>query len=164
MVAIGGVLGLVVLTTVLFVTTGGSPPGPTTAPELAPTAGPEVPIPAVGASIAVGKTPTFVTVSPNGRYAYIANGTARLITVVDTAADYMTTTIPIIAGPPQFMAFAPDGRMLYASIYNDQQTIHVLDVIDTASNTVIATIPSPRARSSQRSRRMGNGSSYLIMT
>lgn len=79
----------------LFVTTGGSPPGPTTAPELAPTAGPEVPIPAVGASIAVGKTPTFVTVSPNGRYAYIANGTAGLITVVDTAADYVTTTIPI---------------------------------------------------------------------
>jgi YVTN family beta-propeller protein len=142
-VAIGGVLVLGVLITVLFVTTGGSPPGPTTAPELAPTAGPEVAIPAVGASIAVGKTPTFVTLSPNGRYAYIASGVAGLITVVDTAADYATTTNPITDGPPQFLAFAPDGRMLYASIYNDQQTIHVLDAIDTASNTVIATIPQP---------------------
>ena len=34
-----------------------------------------------------------------------------------------------------------DGRTLYVSIFNDQRTIHSIDVLDTASNSVVATIP-----------------------
>ncbi len=122
-----------------------SPPGPpaVTAGPVAPAApsvGPEVAIPALGSTIPVGKTPSFVAVAPNGRHAYIANRDTQAVTVVDTAVNQVTATIPIPAGPPQFLAFAPDGRKLYVTIFNDQRTIHTIDVIDTASNTVIATI------------------------
>jgi YVTN family beta-propeller protein len=115
----------------------------TTAEPVAPAApvvGPEVAIPALGPTIQVGKTPGFVAVSPNGRHAYIANRDTQAVTVVDTAVNQVTATIPIAAGPPQFLAFAPDGRKLYVTIFNNQWTIHTIDVIDTASNTVIATI------------------------
>ncbi|HEV7830652.1 MAG TPA: Hsp70 family protein, partial [Pseudonocardiaceae bacterium] len=116
-------------------------PGP--APIAVPNAGPEVAIPSIGATIQVGKTPGFVAVSPNGRHAYIANRDIQTITVLDTAVDKVTATIPIPAGPPQFLAFAPNGRTLYVTIYNAQRTIHVIDVIDTTSNTVVATISQP---------------------
>ena len=123
------------------------PQGADTTPQLNPNTaadvGPEVAIPALGGIIQVGKTPAFVAVSPNGRHAYIANGKAQVVTVVDTAVNQVTATIPIPAGPPQFLAFAPDGRTLYISIFNEQRTIHSIDVLDTASNTVVATIPQP---------------------
>jgi cation/acetate symporter len=112
-------------------------------PQQAADIGPEVAIPALGATIQVGKTPGFVAVSPNGRQAYIANRNAQVVTVVDTAVNQVTATIPITAGPPQFLAFAPDGRTLYVTIYNDAKTVHVVDVLDTATNTVIGTIPQP---------------------
>jgi len=112
-------------------------------PQQAADIGPEVAIPALGATIQVGKTPGFVAVSPNGRQAYIANRNAQVVTVVDTAVNQVTATIPITAGPPQFLAFAPDGRTLYVTVYNDAKTVHVVDVLDTATNTVIGTIPQP---------------------
>jgi molecular chaperone DnaK len=150
LVATGALLvlaGLVAL--VVFVGTtlrqapslGGS--SPETGPTVAGTAGPEVAIPALGATIAVGNTPSFVAVSPTGRQAYVANGNAGVVTVVDTAVNRVTATVPITAGPPQYLAFAPDGHRLYISVFNEQQTIHAVDVLDIASNTVIATIPQP---------------------
>jgi len=112
-------------------------------PQITADIGPEVAIPALGPTIQVGKTPGFVAVSPNGRHAYIANRNAQVVTVVDTAVNQVTANIPIAAGPPQFLAFAPDGRTLYVTIFNDTRTIHVVDVLDTATNTVIGTIPQP---------------------
>ena len=144
--------GIVVLT--IFAVFGGrndtlvgSPSGSTRPSTPAPTAvatiGPELATPALGAPVQVGKTPSFVAVSPDGGHAYIANADARVITVVDTVSNQVATTIPIAAGPPQFLTFTPDGRTLYVTIFNDQGTINVIDVLDTASNTVIATIPQP---------------------
>jgi YVTN family beta-propeller protein len=68
-----------------------------------------VPIPSIGEPIDVGATPGFVAVSPNGRQLYVANRTAGVVTVVDSAVDAVTATIPVPAGPPQFLTFAPDG-------------------------------------------------------
>ncbi|MGH3550493.1 MAG: Hsp70 family protein [Pseudonocardiaceae bacterium] len=117
------------------------------APEPAPSAvasvAPKVAIPTVSAVVAVGATPSFVAVAPDGRHAYVANGDAQIITVVDTAVNQVTATIPIAVGPPQFLTFAPDGRMLYVTIFNDQHTKHAIDVLDTLSNIEIATIPQP---------------------
>jgi len=124
--------------------TQASPPPGSTAPlNSAPVAivGPEVARPALGATIQAGKTPSFVAVSPDGRHAYIANSDAQVITVMDTAVNQVTATIPIAAGPPQFLTFTPDGRTLYVTIFNNQGTIHEIDALDTASNTRIATIP-----------------------
>ncbi|MDT7712504.1 MAG: hypothetical protein QOG46_1193 [Pseudonocardiales bacterium] len=147
LVVAGALTGVLAIVLAVGVSYGwfSSPAGTTTTtaepvPPAAGAVGPEVAIPALGPTIQVGKTPGFVTVSPNGRHAYIANRDAQAVTVVDTAVNQVTATIPIAAGPPQFLAFAPDGRKLYVTIFNDQRTIHTIDVIDTASNTVIATI------------------------
>jgi YVTN family beta-propeller protein len=104
---------------------------------------PDVAIPAVAATIPLPASPTFVTVSPDAKHAYVAQAEAQTVTVVDTADKHVIATIPIAAGPPQFLALAPDGRTLYVSIFNDQRTIHAVDVLDTGSNTVVATIPQP---------------------
>jgi YVTN family beta-propeller protein len=100
-----------------------------------------VPIPSIGEPIPVGATPGFVAVSPNGRQLYVANRTAGVVTVVDSAVNAVTATIPVPAGPPQFLAFAPDGSRLYVSVFNEERTIAAVAVIDTADNEVIATIP-----------------------
>jgi YVTN family beta-propeller protein len=141
-------IGLIVLV-VLGGRTGTEAPAPHRAASSPPKAEPstvakvgaQLATPAVGATIRVQATPTFVAVSPDGRHAYTANRDARVVTVVDTAVNQVTATIPIAAGPPRFLSFAPDGRTLYVSIFNDQGTIEAIDVLDTRSNTVVATIP-----------------------
>ncbi|MBV9923135.1 MAG: protein kinase [Pseudonocardia sp.] len=100
-----------------------------------------VPVPSLGQPISVGPTPTFAVASPNGRQVYVANSTAGVITVVDTAVNAVTARIPVSAGPPQFLAFAPDGRRVYVSVWNDARTIHAVCVLDTTTNTIVATIP-----------------------
>ncbi|HET9256947.1 MAG TPA: Hsp70 family protein [Pseudonocardiaceae bacterium] len=102
---------------------------------------PEAAIPAVAATVPLEAGPAFVDVSPNGMYAYIANAGSRSITVLNTADKRVIATIPIATGPPRFLAPSPDGRKLYVSIFNDERTVHAIDVLDTGSNTVIATIP-----------------------
>ncbi|MFN2535423.1 MAG: beta-propeller fold lactonase family protein [Pseudonocardiaceae bacterium] len=134
-------IGLIVLV-VLGGRTGTEAPAPPRAePSTVAKIGAQLATPAVGATIRVQATPTFVAVSPDGRHAYTANRDARVVTVVDTAVNEVTATIPIAAGPPRFLSFAPDGRTLYVSIFNDQGTIEAIDVLDTRSNTVVATIP-----------------------
>jgi YVTN family beta-propeller protein len=118
-------------------------PDPAPVPSAAPSPPPRaaVPIPSIGQPIDVGATPGFVAVSPNGRQLYVANRTAGVVTVVDSAVDAVTATIPISAGPPQFLSFAPDGSRLYVSVYNDERTIAAVAVIDTADNRVVTTVP-----------------------
>jgi len=100
-----------------------------------------VPIPAIGGEVPVGQTPGFVAIAPDGKFAYIANRDAGVITVVDTAIDKVVATIPIPNGPPQYLAFAPDGTRLYISVFNDpDHSINGVAVLDTATNTVLTTI------------------------
>jgi YVTN family beta-propeller protein len=100
-----------------------------------------VPIPSVDGEIQVGKTPGFVAIAPGGKFAYIANRGAGVVTVVDTAIDKVVATIPIPDGPPQYLAFAPDGTRLYVSVFNDpDRSINRVAVLDTQSNTVVTTI------------------------
>jgi YVTN family beta-propeller protein len=149
-VLIGGGMAVTLTVSILLALFGAKSPAQTPAPSALArpsqtTAmgdlGPEVAIPAVAATIPLGQSATFVTVSPHGKHAYVANADAQSVTVVNTADNHVIATIPIVAGPPQFLAFAPDGRTLYVSIFNDQRTIHSIDVLDTASNSVVATIP-----------------------
>jgi YVTN family beta-propeller protein len=115
------------------------PPAPEPAPAAAVAA--SVPVPSIEQTVAVGATPGFVAVAPSGRQAYIANRTAGVVTVVDTAVNRVTATIPVPAGPPQFLSFSPDGRRIYVSIFNDERTIAAVGVLDTTTNSIIATIP-----------------------
>jgi YVTN family beta-propeller protein len=123
-----------------------SPPAAQAPPAAAPPAGrpavaASLPIPSIGPTIAAGPTPGFVVVSPNGRQAYIANRNAGVVTVVDTAVNTVTATIPVATGPPQYLAFSPDGRTVYVSIWNDARTIAAVGVLDTTTNSITTTIP-----------------------
>ncbi|MEJ2864546.1 Hsp70 family protein [Actinomycetospora flava] len=100
-----------------------------------------VPIPTLGTAIPVGQTPGYAQVSPNGRLVYIANRTAGVVTVVDTSVNAVTATIPITSGPPQYVTFAPDGKRVYVSVFDDARTIAAVSVLDTTTNQVVATIP-----------------------
>lgn len=114
---------------------------PPAAPPSAAAPAASVPVPSLGPTVPVGPTSGFVVVSPNGRQAYIANRTAGIVTVVDTAVDRVTATIPVQAGPPQFLSFSPDGRTIYVSIWDDARTIAAVGVLDTTRNSMVATIP-----------------------
>lgn len=109
-------------------------------PEPIPVAA-SIAVPAVGATIPVGATPGFVQVAPNGRFAYICNREAGVVTVLDTTINQVTATIPIAEGPPRFVAFSPDGAQAYVSIYNEERTINLVAFLDTATNTVTRMIP-----------------------
>jgi YVTN family beta-propeller protein len=97
-------------------------------------------VPTVAAKIAVGKTPCYIEIAPNGKFAYIANQNAGVITVLDTATDRVSGIINIPQGPAQFVSFSPDSRDAYISIYNDSDSVHLIAFIDTATGTVTSTV------------------------
>ncbi|MET0764721.1 MAG: Hsp70 family protein [Blastococcus sp.] len=106
-----------------------------------PPAATAVPIPPIGATIAAGDTPGYVAAAPNGTQLYIANREAGVVTVVDTASNKIAGRITIAEGPPQFIAFSRDGRRAYVSVWDKPGgDIHAISVLDTTSNTVVATI------------------------
>ena len=96
---------------------------------------PSLAVPTVAGKIQVGQTPSYVQVAPNGKFAYIANPGANAITVLDTATDQVSRTIPIPEGPPQFVSFSPDSRTAYVSVYGTGGSVHLIVFIDTATGT-----------------------------
>ncbi|SEO90729.1 serine/threonine-protein kinase [Trujillonella endophytica] len=110
-----------------------APPGPDVRPSIAvPTA--------VGEPIPVPPTPGYLAVAPNGRYAYIAHRDAGVVSVLDTTSLEVNATIPIDAGPPQFITFSPSGDRAYVTVYNADYTENYVVFVDTASNEVTATV------------------------
>jgi YVTN family beta-propeller protein len=68
--------------------------------------------------------------------AYITNLGSNSVSVIDTATNTVTVTIPVGVGP-YGVAVSQDGSKLYVT----NETSDTVSVIDTATNTVIATIP-----------------------
>ena len=64
-----------------------------------------------------------------------------MITVVDTTVNQVTATIPVPLGPPQYLAFSPDGRTAYLSIWDEARTIATVGVLDAMTNAIVATVP-----------------------
>ncbi len=95
-----------------------------------------IPVPTEVNRVAVGATPGFVALSPDGRVAFVANREAKTITVVDTATAAVTATVPVAVGPPQYLTPSPDGARLYVSVFDQQRTIAAVAVLDTATNEV----------------------------
>jgi YVTN family beta-propeller protein len=98
-------------------------------------------VPTVAEKIPVGKTPNYIQVAPNGKFAYIADPGAGVITVLDTTTGQVSGIINTPQGPPQFVSFSPDSRTAYVSVYNASDSVHLIAFIDTASNTVTSTVP-----------------------
>lgn len=70
--------------------------------------------------------------------AYITNQGDGTVSVIDTATNTVTATIPVGSSSEPFgVAVTPDGSKVYVADYGGD----TVSVIDAASNTVTATIP-----------------------
>ena len=98
----------------------------------------------LGSPIEVGPTPGFVTMAPDGRHAYVAHRETGFITVVDTFTDQVSDRIPVTNGPPQYIAMTPDGSKAFVSIFDSQQTVNAVTVLDTRTSRVLSTISVDR--------------------
>ena len=133
---------------------GTSSPAPSVAPSRAAEPGSavaeSVDEPTVLAQVPVGSTPGFAATPPPGAGAgqqlYVANRAAGVLTVVDTATHAVRGTIPIDDGPPQYVAFSPDGTRAYVSVFSEQNNaqnnaVNRVVVVDTLRGGVVASIP-----------------------
>jgi YVTN family beta-propeller protein len=77
--------------------------------------------------------------SPTPSYAYITNLNSNTVTVINTANNNFTVTVPVGTGP-EGVAASPDGTRVYVTNinYGGPGTV---SVIDTANNKVTATVP-----------------------
>jgi YVTN family beta-propeller protein len=94
--------------------------------------------PFVATTVPVGSTPLSAAVTPDGRHVYIVNAGSSNVSVIDTASNTVTATIPVPGAGR--VAISPDGRYAYVtacpnSCNNVQGDV---SVIDTATNTVTA--------------------------
>jgi len=86
------------------------------------------------ATITVGVRPEIVAVNPAGTAAYVTNSVGNTVSVIDTATNKQTTTIPV-PGVPIGVAFTPDGKKAYATLADKSRVV----AIDTTSNTAAST-------------------------
>ncbi|MGY1650025.1 serine/threonine-protein kinase [Geodermatophilus sp. SYSU D01119] len=115
--------------------------GAPTRPSAEPEASVAVPT-QLGEPIGVPPTPGFIAVAPNGRYAYIAHRDEGVVSVLDTNSLQVVSTIPIDAGPPQFITFSPDGDRAYVTVTNPPDyTENSVVYLDTATNRPLDTVP-----------------------
>jgi YVTN family beta-propeller protein len=100
----------------------------------------------VTATIPVGSAPgSGVAVSPDSSKVYVTNAASNTVSVIDTATNTVTATIPVGVSPFG-VAVTPDGSKVYVA---NEDIAHpsgivgpgTVSVIDTATNTVTATIP-----------------------
>jgi YVTN family beta-propeller protein len=96
-------------------------------------------------TVAVSTGPQGIAVNPAGTFAYTANLTAGTVSVIDTAIDTVTATINT-GGTPSYALVNPAGTRLYVT---DQGTgTAILYVIDTGTNSVVATVNANHPASS----------------
>jgi YVTN family beta-propeller protein len=80
-------------------------------------------------------TPFLITFTPNGAFAYVTQGIAGTVSVIDTATNIVTATIPVGVSP-RAMDITPNGAFAYVANFESG----TVSVIDTATNTVSATV------------------------
>jgi len=96
----------------------------------------------VTATVPVGKSPLGVAVSLDGAKVYVANVNYKsrgTVSVIDTATKKVTATIDIgYKYSPCGIAVTPDGKKVFVA----NRDVNSVSIIDTATNTVIGTIPA----------------------
>ena len=88
------------------------------------------------ATVAVGTCPFGVAITPDGAFAYVANGSSNNVSVIATASNTVVATVAV-GNFPADVAITPDGAFVYVT----NQFGADVSVIATASNTVVATVP-----------------------
>jgi YVTN family beta-propeller protein len=71
---------------------------------------------------------------------YVANVDSQTISVINTATNSVTATIPVAVGPPTGIAFTPDGAFAYVTAY-----AAMVEVINAATDTFVTSIELPGA-------------------
>jgi YVTN family beta-propeller protein len=92
----------------------------------------------VAALVAIGLLSVGVSgasATPSTR-AYVTNLISGTVSVIETATNTVTATIPV-GSSPRGVAVSPDGTRAYVT----NESSDTVSVIDTATNTVTATIP-----------------------
>lgn len=90
---------------------------------------------AVVATIAVGTTPTGVSVSPDGQRVYVSNQGSHTVSVINTATNTVVATIPV-GTSPHGICTSPDNSKVFV-VCSGTNNVYV---IQTSTNTVVATI------------------------
>lgn len=87
------------------------------------------------ATVGVGTNPNGVGITPNGRFAYIANNGGTTVSVIDTATN---TVIKTMTGFSQPYTITMNALGTKAYITNSNST--TISIVDTGSNTITGTI------------------------
>lgn len=98
----------------------------------------------VGAPVTIGIPSLLAAIGPAGTPAagqlYVANfgtnGTGHTVTVVNTATNQVSATVPVGNGPEE-LAISPDGTRLWVG----NTVANSITVIDTATNSTVKTLP-----------------------
>jgi YVTN family beta-propeller protein len=89
-----------------------------------------------GNPIEVGCSPTSIAIAPSGKHAYVANWFSGTVSVIDTATNAVSATIPV-PNTLEGIAISPDGQRVYVTSRASQDAVVV---IDTGTNTVLETL------------------------
>ena len=89
-----------------------------------------------GNPIEVGCEPTRIAIAPNGKHAYVANTFSGTVSVIDTAANAVSATIPVPSAL-EGIAISPEGQRVYVTSRAGQDA---MVVIDTGTNTILDTV------------------------
>jgi YVTN family beta-propeller protein len=79
--------------------------------------------------------PALVAITPDGKTVYVSDQISNKVTVISTASNLPTASIPV-GQIPLGLAVTVDGKLLYAANGADS----TVSVIDTATNKVITTL------------------------
>lgn len=86
------------------------------------------------ATVAVGRSPFGIAITPDGTRAYVVNVSDDSVSVIDTASNTVVATVGVGVFPTG-VAITPDGARAYVA----NEGSNTVSVIDTATNTVVAT-------------------------
>lgn len=86
-------------------------------------------------TIAVGKQPVMVVVSPDATRAYVSNQGDNSVSVIDAVTTRVTTAVPVGA-EPFGLALSDDGTLLAVA----NRSGNTVSILDTRTNNVIRTL------------------------
>jgi len=86
-------------------------------------------------TMAVGRTPTGVAITPDGTRAYVTNQDSATVSVIDTSINTVVASVPVGSGPVG-VAVTPDGMHVYVTNFREA----TVSVIATATDSVVATV------------------------
>lgn len=92
-----------------------------------------LPVNRIVATIRVGELPVSAVVSPNSKWVYVANVNSANVSVIDTATNNVTFSIPI-SGKPTALPITPDGSQLYVA-FEAGVFYGGIALINTSTNT-----------------------------